>query len=71
MGPFAETAFVDYRLSFADQEKQTFAFHFRLQETNGSLPFFLFAANKRKLPFSINSVFHLWNSRNMETYTWR
>jgi hypothetical protein len=28
MGTLAETAIVDYRLSFADQEKQTFRFSF-------------------------------------------
>jgi hypothetical protein len=37
MGTFAETANVNYRLSFADQEKQTYVF--RLQQTNGSCHF--------------------------------
>jgi hypothetical protein len=37
MGMFAETANVDYRLSFADQGKQTFVFC--LQQTNGSFCF--------------------------------
>jgi hypothetical protein len=37
------TANVDYRLSFADQEKQNFPFPF--------------AANKRKLPFFVSSIF--------------
>jgi hypothetical protein len=37
MGTFAETAIVDDSLSFADQEKQTSVFHFRLRQTNGSL----------------------------------
>ncbi len=37
MGTFAEKAIVDYRLSFADQGKQTLVF--RLQQTNGSYPF--------------------------------
>jgi hypothetical protein len=37
MGSFAKTAIVDYRLSFSDQG-QTSVFHFRLQQTNGSLP---------------------------------
>jgi hypothetical protein len=44
MGTFADTANVDHRLSFAEQGKQTSVF--RLQKTNGSLPF----------PFSISSV---------------
>jgi hypothetical protein len=39
MGTFAEIAIVDYRLSFADQGKQTSIFRFRLQQTNRSLPF--------------------------------
>jgi hypothetical protein len=37
MGTFADTANVYYRLSFADQGKQTAGF--RLQKTKGSLPF--------------------------------
>jgi hypothetical protein len=39
MGMFAETAIVDYHISFADQEKQTSVFRFRFQQTNISLPF--------------------------------
>jgi hypothetical protein len=50
MGTFAENA--HYCLLFVDQGKQIFIFRFFLQETNRSLPFPLFAANKRKLPFS-------------------
>jgi hypothetical protein len=47
MGTFAETAIVDFRLSFASQGKQTSVFRFHLQQTNRSLPFpFPFAANK-------------------------
>ncbi len=60
MGTFAEITITDYHLSFADQEKlipfpvsicskQTEVCHFRSP----------FAANKRKLPFSISSVFHV------------
>jgi hypothetical protein len=41
MGTLAETAIVDYRLSFADHGKQTSVFRFRLQ------------ANKRKFAISI------------------
>ncbi len=29
---------------------------------------FLFAEDKRKLPFSISSIFHWWNSGNVETW---
>jgi hypothetical protein len=43
---FAETANVDNRLSFADQGKQTSAFH--LQKTNGSLPF-LFSVSSNQM----------------------
>jgi hypothetical protein len=39
MGTFAGTAIVDYRLLFAGQEKQISVFCFRLQQTNGSVPF--------------------------------
>jgi hypothetical protein len=46
MGTFAETAIVDYRLSFADQRKQTSVFFFRLQQTNGSLQFPLSVCSK-------------------------
>jgi hypothetical protein len=44
---YAETANVDYCLSFADQGKQTYTY----------CSLFLFAANKRKLPFSVSSIF--------------
>jgi hypothetical protein len=48
MGTFAESAIVDYRLSFADQRKQT-----SVKQASIFIPF---AANKRK--FAV-SVFHL------------
>jgi hypothetical protein len=41
MGTFAETAIIDYRLSFAIQGKQTSAFRFH------------FTANKRKFIVSV------------------
>jgi hypothetical protein len=41
MGTLVETAIIDYRISFADQEKQTSVFPFP------------FAANKRKFVISI------------------
>jgi hypothetical protein len=43
MGKFDETTQVDYHLTLADQGKQT-SFRFC----------FTFAANKQKLPFSVN-----------------
>jgi hypothetical protein len=58
MGTFAETAIVDYRLSFSDHGKQTSVFRFRLQQTNASLPFpFSVCSKQRKLPYSFSSVF--------------
>jgi hypothetical protein len=39
MGTFAETAFADYPLSFADRGKQTSVFRIYLQPSNGSLLF--------------------------------
>jgi hypothetical protein len=57
-----QTAIVDYRLPFANKGKQT-----SLCSKSGSLPF-PFAENKRKLPFSIGSVFCLRNSGNVETW---
>jgi hypothetical protein len=61
MGTFAEIAIIDYRLSFIDLGKQPSIFRNRFQQTNGSLPFriYWFAANKRRLPFSISSVFEI------------
>jgi hypothetical protein len=47
MGTFSETAIVDYRLSFADQRKQTTVFRFRLRQTKGSLPFTLSVFRKQ------------------------
>jgi hypothetical protein len=42
MGMFAKTANLIYHLSFANQEKQTSIFPFRLQQTKGSLLFAFF-----------------------------
>jgi predicted acetyltransferase len=70
MGTFAETAIIDYHLSFADQGKQTSVLNFSFQQLYRRLSF-PFAANKWKLPFFVSSVFHLQNSGNMETSTWR
>jgi hypothetical protein len=39
MGTFAEKAIVDYRLLFTGLGKQTSVMCFRLQQTNGKLPF--------------------------------
>jgi hypothetical protein len=47
MDMFAETAIVDYYLSFADQGKQTSFFFFCLQQTNGSLMFLCSVCSKQ------------------------
>jgi hypothetical protein len=44
MGKFSETAFMDYRLLFAAQGKQTSVSRFRLQRTKGRL---LFSASSK------------------------
>jgi hypothetical protein len=82
MVTFAETANADYHSSFADQGKQTSIFPFRLQQTNGSLPFrFPSAENKQKLSFSVSSVsvipehremeMEMWKHRDKDTETWK
>jgi hypothetical protein len=73
MGTLAETAIVDYHLSFADQEKTNFRFSVSVcrKETEVCHFRFLFAANKWKLQFSISSVFCLRNAGNMETWRCR
>jgi hypothetical protein len=53
VGTFAETATVDYRLSFADKRKQTSVFPFRLQQTNRSLPFPFSVCNNGSCRFSL------------------
>jgi hypothetical protein len=50
MGTFLEPASIDYRLSFANQGKQTSIFRF----------LFPFAANKRKLPLSVSSDLYIY-----------
>jgi hypothetical protein len=55
MGSSAETAIVDFRLSFCELRK--LYFHFSV------------AANKRKLPFSVNSVFHIYIDIETAAYT--
>jgi hypothetical protein len=77
MGTFAVASIADYRLSFADQGKQTLVFRFRLQQTNGSFPIPVSdCRNKRKLPFSVSEdmkpfsvsfIFHLRRHEDMET----
>jgi hypothetical protein len=47
MGTFAETAIINYHLSFAVQRKSTSVFCFHLQQANGSLPFPLSVCSKQ------------------------
>ncbi len=50
------------------QRKTKFGF----QQTKEICRFrFSFLANKRKYPFSVSSVFRLWNPGDMEIMTWR
>jgi hypothetical protein len=65
MGTFAETAIVDYCLSFANRGKQTSVFRFRLQQTNGSLPFLFSVCKQTEVAFLHSSVFRLGNHRDM------
>jgi hypothetical protein len=55
MGTFAETAIVNYRLSFADQGKQYCIFCFPLQQTNSSMWFSVFYICSKQMEFA---VFH-------------
>ncbi len=58
MGTFAGRTIVKYCLSFANQGEKTSVFHIHLQLTNE--PFhFQCAGNKRKLSFSIHSLFRV------------
>jgi hypothetical protein len=64
MGTFAEKAFTDYQLSFANQGKQTSVsvFDFRFQQTNGSLPFLITVCSKQTVvAVSVTSVFCFTN----------
>jgi hypothetical protein len=61
MGTFAETAKVDYRLSFADQGKLTSVFHFASAENKQKFAASVsICTNKRKLLFSVSSVFCIY-----------
>ncbi len=66
MGTFAETAIVDYRLSFVDQGKQT-SVSVCSKQTEVCRFRFPFVENERKLPFSVSSVFRLRKHGDMET----
>jgi hypothetical protein len=64
MGTFAGTPIVDYRLTFADREKQTSVFCFRSQQPNRSLHF-LFAENMEV------AILRLGKHRDIHLETWR
>jgi hypothetical protein len=60
MGTFAKTANIVFRLSFADQGKQTSIFRFfRLQQTKRKFAFFVFHLQQTngRCRFSVSSVF--------------
>jgi hypothetical protein len=54
MGTFAETANYHYRLSFADQGKQTSVFH--LQKTNRSVPL-LFSVCSKQIGVAVFGIY--------------
>jgi hypothetical protein len=61
MGMFVEAVNVDYHLSFHDQKKKLLFFVCRKHMEVCSFHFpFPFAANPRKLPFSVSSVFYIY-----------
>ncbi len=62
LGTFAETAIVDYCLSFANQEKNISAFHFPLQQTNENLPLLFSSCSEQK---EIDVSQYIWK---MELY---
>jgi hypothetical protein len=74
MGTLAGTAIIDYRLySLPTKEKQRSISRFRLQQTNGSLTF-MFSVCRKQMEiavFFLVPFFHLWNSANVESWTWR
>jgi hypothetical protein len=70
MDMFAETAIVEYRLSFVDQgNKRLFSVSGRSKQTEVFRFHFQFSENKKKLklPFAVSSVFRLRNSGNVKT----
>jgi hypothetical protein len=75
MGKFAKTTFVDYRLSFAGQGKQTSVFRFRLQLTNESLPFPFYVCRKQTEVAVFSFVFlcgipKTWRPGHGDIETW-
>ncbi len=66
---FAETVIVDFRLTFAEQGKQTSVFLFHLRQINGSLLFpFSICSKQTEVAVFRQFRFHLRNSGNMETW---
>jgi hypothetical protein len=57
MGTFAETANVDYRLSFANPGKQTSVFSFPFAENRRKFAVFVSCLQQMKVPYFISSVF--------------
>jgi hypothetical protein len=72
MGTLAESAIVDYPSSFADQEKhRPFSVSDYSKHTEVSHFHFPYTENKRKLPFSVSSIFEIletWKRGDMETW---
>jgi hypothetical protein len=70
MGTFAETAIINYCLSFADQGKQTYGFCFRSQQSEVCCFCFLFAENNGSCHFPF-AKFRKRGDKDMETWKWR
>jgi hypothetical protein len=77
MGTFAETAIVDYRLSFADQGKQMSVFIFNWQQTNG-FAVSVFCLQKTNGIFrfplvllSVCGILKMWRHGHEDMDTWR
>jgi hypothetical protein len=78
LSPKAIDGQVNYYLSFTDQGKQISIFCFRLQQTNGSLPFLFSVCRKNKqlmtfplVPFSVCEIPETWRHGHRVMETWR
>jgi hypothetical protein len=83
MGTFAETAVVDYRLSFADQGKRTSVFRYCLQQTNGGCHFTIVQFSICRIPETLrhgdmelgyidmrHGNMDKWRHGDVVTWTW-
>jgi hypothetical protein len=78
MGTFAETAIINYCLSFADQGKQTSFFPFLFTANKGKFAVSIFHLKRTKgscqfllLPFYVCGISETWRHGDGEMETWR